>query len=111
MSSSIRINALVYTILLTAHVILAWLLPYFPTQDGPSHLYNLVILHDLLHGGKEWGNFFTYSLHLVPNLGFNLLAYPLINFLPPLAVERVFITIYIVLMGSSVPLLLKTFGR
>jgi hypothetical protein len=111
LNSPLRTNTLVYTILLAAHVMLVWLLPYFPTQDGPCHLYNLVILQDLLHGGKEWGNFFTYTLHLVPNLGFNLLAYPLINFLPPLVVERVFLTIYIVLMGSSVPLLLKTFGR
>src|SRR6266702_2190648 len=111
MSSPNRTNTLVYTSLLAAHVMLIWLLPYFPTQDGPCHIYNLVILHDLLHGGKEWGNYFTYTLHPVPNLGFNLLAYPLINFLPPLVVERVFLSIYIVLMGSSVPLLLKTFGR
>ena len=111
MNSSLRINLLIYFSLLAAHVALTWLLPYFPTQDGPCHIYNLLILHDLLHGGKEFGKFYTYTLHPVPNLGFDLLTYPLINSLPPLAAEKTFITIYIVLLGMSLPLLLKTFER
>jgi len=102
---------ILYIILLSAYVGVVWLLPYFPTQDGPSHIYNLVILKDLLNGGREWGNYFTYSLHAVPNLGFNLLAYPMLHFFPPLIVEKLFISIYIVLMGVSVPLFLCTFNK
>lgn len=105
------ISFYLYILLLVAHVGLIWFLPYFPTQDGPSHIYNLVILRDLINGGKEWGDFFTYQLRAVPNLGFNLIAYPLLGFFPPLLVEKIFITIYIILMGSSVPLFLLTFGR
>lgn len=100
-----------YILLLAVHIGLVWLLPYFPTQDGPSHIYNLVILRDLLNGGREWGGFFSYQLHAVPNLGFNLIAYPLLGFFPPLIVEKIFITVYIILMGISVPLFLQTFGR
>lgn len=106
-----RNNHFPYIILLIAHILLVWLLPYFPTQDGPSHIYNLVILHDLLNGGKEWGNFFTYQLHNVPNLGFNLIAYPLLHFFPPLNVEKIFISVYIILLGISCPIFLHTFGR
>jgi len=100
-----------YLLLLCFHIGLVWSLPYFPTQDGPSHVYNLVILKDLLNGGREWGNYFTYSLHAVPNLGFNLLAYPMLHFFPPLAVEKIFVSIYIVLMGVSVPLFLRVFNK
>jgi len=100
-----------YILLLAVHLGLVWFLPYFPTQDGPSHIYNLVILHDLLNGGREWGSFFSYQLHAVPNLGFNLIAYPLLGFFPPLVVEKTFISIYIILTGISVPLFLRTFGR
>jgi hypothetical protein len=100
-----------YLLLLAAHLGLVWVLPYLPTQDGPSHIYNLVILQDLLNGGKAWGNVFTYQLDAVPNLGFNLLAYPLLKFFSPPTVEKCFFSIYIVLMGISVPYFLKTFGR
>ena len=100
-----------YILLLAVHIGLVWFLPYFPTQDGPSHIYNLVILHDLINGGREWGSFFTYQLEAVPNLGFNIIAYPLLNFFSPLVVEKIFISIYILLMGVSVPIFLRTFDR
>jgi len=100
-----------YILLLISHIGLIWLLPYVPTQDGPSHIYNLVILQDLLNGGKEWGKFFIYQLRAVPNLGFILLVYPLLHFFPPLVVEKIFLSIYIVLMGVSVPLFLRTFEK
>ena len=76
MIKSLHATAMYYILLLIAHIALIWLLPYVPTQDGPSHIYNLQILHDLLNGGKEWGEFFVYQLSAVPNLGFILLAYP-----------------------------------
>ncbi|MDL1979996.1 MAG: hypothetical protein LWX02_00700 [Deltaproteobacteria bacterium] len=100
-----------YIFFLCAHIGLVWFLKYFPTQDGPSHIYNIGILHDLLNGGKEWGNYFTYKLHAVPNLGFNLLAYPMLHFFPPLVAEKLFVSMYIVLMGCSVPLLLHVFNK
>lgn len=111
MLSLIRTNLIYYLILLVVHIGLVWTLPFFPTQDGPSHVYNLVILHDLLNGGKSWGNFFTFELHAVPNLGFNLIAYPLLDIFPPLTVEKIFVSVYMVLMGISVPCFLRVFGR
>lgn len=104
-------NYFLYLVLLFIHMGLVWLLPYFPTQDGPSHIYNLVILKDLLNGGKEWGNYFTYTLHAVPNLGFNLLSYPMLHLFSPFVVEKLFVSIYIFLMGISVPLFLHTFNN
>ena len=100
-----------YLLFLCFHIGLVWLLPYFPTQDGPSHMYNLVILKDLLNGGKEWGDYFTYTLQAVPNLGFNLLAYPMLHLFPPLVVEKLFISIYIALMGIGTYFFLHTFNK
>src|SRR4030042_6889484 len=98
-NSLIRNKFSYYIFLLILHIGLVCWLPYVPPQDGPSHIYNLVILHDLLNGGKEWGNFFSYQLRLIPNLGFIFLAYPLLSFFTPLVVERIFISVYIVLLG------------
>ena len=100
-----------YTIFLCVHIAFVWFLPYFPSQDGPSHIYNLVILKDLLNGGGEWGSFFTCQLHAVPNLAFTLLSYPLLQFFPPLIVEKIFISIYIVLLGISTYFFLDTFNK
>jgi hypothetical protein len=100
-----------YCFLLALHVGLVWLVPYLPTQDGPSHVYNLFILHDLLNGGKEWGNYFTYHVHAVPNLGFEAVAYPLLDFFPPLITEKIFVSVYVIIMGIVIPLFLRTFGR
>jgi len=101
---------LFYIVLLCAHIVLVWLLPYFPTQDGPSHIYNLVILKDLVNGGREWGSFFSYQLHAIPNLAFTLFSYPLLQFFSPLIVEKLFISIYILLLGISIPFFLRTFN-
>lgn len=111
MTKLIETNHSYYILLLAAHIGLVWLLPYFPTQDGPSHIYNLVILKDLLNGGKEWGGFFTYQLRAVPNLGFHIIAYPMLNFFSPLVVEKIFVSIYTLLMSISVPIFLRTFDR
>lgn len=106
-----RIYLIFYLVLLGAHVTLIWFLKYIPTQDGPSHIYNLVILRDLLHGGEIWGAYYTHHLQLSPNLGFQIFAYPLLSFLDPWQAEKAFLSIYIFLMGLSVPVFLKTFDR
>jgi hypothetical protein len=111
MPVSMSKNFIIYLILLALHIGLVWWLPYFPTQDGPSHLYNLVILRDLLNGGKEWGAFYTHHLHPVPNLAFEAISYPLLKIFHPLVVEKIFISLYMFLLGASLPLFLRTFGR
>ena len=100
----------IYILFLVAHILLVWIISYFPTQDGPSHIYNLAILHDLLNGGKEWGEYFTYNLKIVPNLGFNLLSYPLLFVVAPITAEKIFLSLYIFLMGIAVPLQISTFA-
>lgn len=111
MTKSLESSRSFYILLLAAHLAVVWLLPYVPTQDGPSHIYNLIILKDLLNGGMEWGDFFTFQLRAVPNLGFHIIAYPLLSFFSPLIVEKIFISAYMVLMGVSVPVLLRIFNR
>jgi hypothetical protein len=100
-----------YSIFLCVHIGFVWLLPYFPSQDGSSHIYNLVILKDLINGGGEWGGFFTYQLRAVPNLAFTFLSYPLLEFFSPIVVEKLFISIYIALMGISTYFFLDTFNK
>jgi len=84
-----------YLLLLAAHVVFIWWLPYFPTQDGPSHLYNMGILRDLLNGGEEWGRYFEYQLRIVSNLGPTFFTYPVLHFFIASTVENITISLYI----------------
>ena len=70
-------------------------------------------MRDLLHGQGDWGRFYVANVQLRPNLGFHLVAYPLLSLLnlSPLAVHRVFLTVYIVLVGAAVPVYVRAFGR
>jgi hypothetical protein len=111
MTGSTRAAQFCYILLLAAHLALVWLLPFFPSQDGPSHLYNLYVLHDLLNSGTTWGNYFSATPHFAPNLGFTLIAYPLASILPPLVTEKLFLSIYIALIGATVPVLMKSLDR
>lgn len=101
---------LIYILLLLGHVGLVWFLPYFPSQDGPSHLYNLAILHDLIAGSVSWGDFFDYKIQCIPNWGFHIFAYPLLKYFSPLAAEKIFLSIFMILMSIAVPYFLVTFS-
>ncbi len=108
--SSAHGHLLIYLALTAAHVALVWLLPFFPSQDGPNHLYNLVILRDMLHAAGGWESHYALTLHVAPNLGFTLLAYPWLS-VSPIAAERIFLTVYVLLMAAAAPAFLRAFGR
>jgi hypothetical protein len=83
--------------LLALHVLPLWLFPFFPSQDGPSHLENAVILRtyqssDLLQAC------YTLSPHFDPNWLGHLVLAGLMTFLPPLIAEKVLLTGYVVLL-------------
>lgn len=110
-SSALLLQVAIFLFLLGGHIVLVWLLPYFPTQDGPSHIYNLSILKDLRSGGAVWGGMYEQHFSLKPNLGFHIIAYPLLFFFDPFVVEKLFVSSYLVMLSVSVPLLLKMIGK
>lgn len=99
-----------YAALAFAHLAFQWIVPYFPTQDGPSHQYNLAILSDLLNGGREWGAYYGVRPGFASNLGFHAVALPLLKFLSPAAAERVFLSLYVLLLAGGVPRYIRGFG-
>jgi hypothetical protein len=96
-----------YGALLLLQVAFVWWLPWFPSQDGPCHLYNLAILKDLRSGGAFWGSIFADAWTFSPNLGFSLIVYPLLSVMSPWQAEKVFVSLYLLAMGGAMPLLLS----
>src|SRR5438105_13522416 len=94
---------LIFYMLMFLHVVPIWAFNYFPSQDGPSHLYNAIIIRDYFSGDNA--NLFRsyYTLRHVAGanwLGHITLA-GLTTFLSPLIADKIFLTgyVFLFLMG------------
>jgi hypothetical protein len=74
---------------------------YVPTQDGPCHLYNAMIIAD--HGRKGTLNdhFFVVQLDPLPNWTAQAALVGLLNVVDPLTAEKILLSVHIVLFGVS----------
>lgn len=106
-TTQMRWSILWYVILLglgVVHVIPLWSYTYFPTQDGPSHIYNAHAFLQLFDGGNwRLDQVFRQNIGWIPNslahlffvvgqgLGFD-----------PLLVEKIFVTMVIVGLPLSI---------
>lgn len=77
------------------HIVLIWLAPRVPTQDGPSHLHNADVLLRLTDPeSSEFREFYMVNASPSPNwIGHVILAGLLTSF-PPAAAEKIFVSIY-----------------
>ena len=87
---------------LTLQILPVWLFHYFPSHDGPIHIYNCLVLKDIFtsqHGIAQ-----TYYT-LNPQFPLNVLAHVLLTALTfvasPLIAEKLFLTIYAATLGLS----------
>ena len=73
------------------------LFTYFPTLDGPAHLYNSYLIRELLfHPDSLTADFFDFNSRIVPNwLGHMLLVFSHM-FLPGFLAEKVLLLVYII---------------
>jgi hypothetical protein len=94
-------NRLFY-ILLFLHIIPLFFSKYFPTQDGPSHLKNALILKDIvLDSHSVYHHFFTINTIPNPNWFVHVFYAILLTVLPAFLVEKIFMLAYIVLIPLS----------
>ena len=87
--------------LLALHVVPIWLAPHYPSQDGPSHLYQAWVLH-------AWSELpllqehFTRNFAPFPNwLGYALLQ-PLLALFAPATAEKLLLTLYALTLPLAV---------
>src|ERR1700722_13650087 len=86
-----QINSLFY-ILLILHLVPIFFGKYFPTQDGPSHLKNALMLKDMILNHQSLYNQYFY-INTTPNPNWVLhIFYALfLVFLPAFVVEKIFL--------------------
>jgi hypothetical protein len=89
--------------LTAAALVPVWLFRYFPTQDGPSHLYNALVLGQLGDAtSRVLREFFVLNARVFPNWTMYALMAPLTKAFPPLAVQQIMLSICIVAIPASV---------
>jgi len=92
-------DQLLFFALLALSLVPLWACPYFPSQDGPTHLENAVILRDYHRTDRPLlRTFYTLSSDFDPNWFGHLVLSGLMGFFAPLIAEKVLLTGYLVLL-------------
>jgi hypothetical protein len=70
---------------------------FFPTNDGPAHLYNSMLLKNLIYNNDSFlNNYFVFNSFLIPNLTSQYLITALNTFLPINVSEKVLLIVYVI---------------
>lgn len=80
---------------------------YFPTLDGPAHLYNAKLIVGLLKGDGNLTDFFMINNVFLPNWSGHFILALFCSFLPAIAAEKIFLIIYIISFPLSFRWLIK----
>ncbi|TNE50024.1 MAG: hypothetical protein EP343_09905 [Deltaproteobacteria bacterium] len=72
-----------------------WLFPYFPTQDGPSHLYNAHILAEYWNPNFVYSQYFQIQWQALPNWFSQAVLALLMKVVSPFAAEKIFLSFYV----------------
>ena len=87
---------------LFVHLLPVWVFRYFPTQDGPSHIYNSYVLKEHhKHENYRLREVYELNLTLFPNWTSHAFLALLMYVFPPIICEKILITICIVLLPLS----------
>jgi hypothetical protein len=97
---------------LALQILPVWLFLYFPSHDGPIHLYNCLVLKDILTSQHDIAQtYYSLNTHFpMSPLAQALLAALMFIASPPIA-EMIFVTIYAVTLGLSARYALASIRR
>lgn len=90
---------ILFSVLIIAHIALVWLFKYFPTQDGPAHVYNSSLILQLNHPVYDvFREYLTVNFRLDPTWFSHLLLSALLAVFPFLTAEKILVSIYVLLL-------------
>ena len=91
-----------FVVLLLLHIIPLWIFNYFPSQDGPSHVYNAFILKEYhKHENYKLRDVFKLNITIFPNWLSHLALALLLYVFPPIVSEKIFLTVTVGLLPVS----------
>ena len=84
----LRFEPIVFLFLLLAHVSVLFRFEWYPSLDGPAHLYNAHLIKQLLLGNAHLAEHFTFTPFPVPNWSGHAIMVLLSFLFPPNWVEK-----------------------
>lgn len=83
-----------FVLLLILHLLPIWIFAYFPSQDGPSHVYNALVLKEYgQHENYKMRDAWNLNITIFPNWLSHIALAALLYIFPPVMSEKVFLTI------------------
>ena len=105
-----RRNARVWTVVL-AYLLPVWVFRYVPTQDGPSHVFNALVIKDYSDSAAGYHQVFEIRADPLPNWTSHLLLAGLLYVVPPLVAEKLLVSLYVLGFAGSFRYFLGAFGE
>ena len=102
---------LAFLVMVLLYILPIWLFKYFPSQDGPCHIYNSFILRHYNNPEYEFSEIYGIRKSLIPNWASSAIMMLLMYLVPPLIAEKILLTGYIILMAGSMLYLLNVAER
>ena len=91
-----------FVVLLILHLLPIWIFAYFPSQDGPSHVYNALVLKEYnKHENYKMRDAWKLNITIFPNWLSHIALAALLYIFPPVVAEKVFLTIAIGMIPVS----------
>ena len=82
-----------FVVLLILHILPLWIFAYFPSQDGPSHVYNALVLKEYSkHENYKIRDAWQLNITIFPNWLSHIALAALLYIFPPVMSEKVFLT-------------------
>ena len=99
---SVRRKTILICTLIILHISPLWVFKYFPTQDGPAHVYNSYVL-SVFHGEESTRlrEYYKLNLTLFPNWLAHICMALLMKVFPPLIAEKILLSAIIGLLPLS----------
>ena len=88
--------------LIILHILPIWVFRYFPSQDGPAHVYNAYVLNSMPSTESVLlRDYYQVNLALFPNWISHLVLAGLMYIVPPLIAEKILLSLIIGLLPIS----------
>lgn len=101
-----------FWVLIALSLLPLWSARYFPSQDGPAHIYNALILRDYHRpSGAVFREYFELNPGPEPNLLGHWIMSGLMLIVRPWVAEKLLITLYIVLLPLSARYAVRAVSR
>ena len=106
-----RAEAVTFWALVLAYLLPVWVFRYVPTQDGPSHVFNALVIKDYSTTAAGYDQVFEIRTDPLPNWTSHLLLAGLLHVFPPLVAEKLLVSLYVLGFAGGLRYFLGAYGE